>query len=68
MKLWMTDDSGNSYEVRALTPILNVPHGKVYVGWLTSEQKSPAFLKLNPRERRGHAQVQPASRAGRSIN
>ena len=64
----MTDVSGNSYEVRVLTSILNVPYEKAYVDWLTREQKSPAFLKLNPRERRGHAQVQLASRAGRSIH
>ena len=64
----MTDVFGNSYEVRVLTPILNVSYENAHVDWLTREQKSPAFLKLNPRERRGHAQVQPASRAGRSIN
>ena len=49
MKLYLTDISGNSYKVRVLASILNVPYEKVYVDWDKHEHKSPAFLKLNPR-------------------
>ena len=54
MKLYMTDTSGNSYKVRVLASILNVPYEKVYVDWDTKEHKSPAFLELN---RRGQVPV-----------
>jgi glutathione S-transferase len=49
MKLWMTDVSGNSYKVRVLASMLNVPYEKVYVDWERREHKMPAFLRLNPR-------------------
>ena len=52
MKLYMTDISGNSYKVRVLASILNVPYEKVYVDWDRREHKQSAFLKLNP-----HGQV-----------
>jgi glutathione S-transferase len=54
MKLYMTDVSGNSFKVRVLASILNVPYEKVYVDWPTREHKSPAFLELN---RRGQVPV-----------
>ena len=49
MKLYMTDISGNSYKVRVLASILNVPYEKVYVDWESREHKQLPFLKLNPR-------------------
>lgn len=49
MKLYLTENSGNSYKVRVLASILKVPYKKVYVDWDNKEHKQPAFLKMNPR-------------------
>ncbi len=49
MKLYLTDVSGNSYKVRVLASILNVPYEKVRIDWDHKAHKQPAFLKLNPR-------------------
>ena len=49
MKLYMTDVSGNSFKVRVLASMLNVPYEKVYVDFDAREHKQPSFLKLNPR-------------------
>jgi glutathione S-transferase len=49
MKLYMTDVSGNSYKVRVLASILNVPYEKVHIDWETREHKKTPFLRLNPR-------------------
>jgi glutathione S-transferase len=49
MKLYMTQVSGNSYKVRVLASMLNVPYDKVVVDWDNKEHKQPAFLGLNPR-------------------
>jgi glutathione S-transferase len=49
MKLYMTQVSGNSYKVRVLAAMLNVPYGKVVVDWDNKEHKQPAFLEMNPR-------------------
>ncbi len=49
MKLYMTEASGNSYKIRALCSILNVPYERIVIDWDNKEHKKPAFLKLNPR-------------------
>jgi glutathione S-transferase len=49
MKLYMTDVSGNSYKVRVLAAILDVPYEKVHIDWETREHKKAPFLRLNPR-------------------
>lgn len=49
MKLYLTENSGNSYKVRVLASILKVPYKKVYVDWDNKEHKQPAFLRMNPR-------------------
>ena len=50
MKLYYMAVSGNSYKVRLLLSLLNVPHEKVLIkGAPVKEHKTPAFLKLNPR-------------------
>ena len=49
MKLYLTDNSGNSYKVRVLASILKVPYKKVHVDWEGKEHKQPAFIKMNPR-------------------
>jgi glutathione S-transferase len=49
MKLYLTENSGNSYKVRVLASILKVRYKKVYVDWDAKEHKQPAFLKMNPR-------------------
>jgi glutathione S-transferase len=49
VKLYMTDVSGNSYKVRVLASMLNVPYEKVYIDFEAREHKQPPFLKLNPR-------------------
>jgi len=54
MKLYMTDVSGNSFKIRVLASILNVPYEKIYIDWPTRQHKSPAFLELN---RRGQVPV-----------
>ncbi len=49
MKLYFVDVSGNSYKVRILLSLLNVPYDKVVVDTRNGEHKQPPFLKLNPR-------------------
>jgi glutathione S-transferase len=49
MKLYYIPISGNSYKVRILLALLNVPYEKVVFDHLKNEHKDPAFLKLNPR-------------------
>lgn len=49
MKLYMTEMSGNSFKVRVLAAILNVPYENIRIDWENNAHKSPAFLKLNPR-------------------
>lgn len=49
MKLYYMPASGNSYKVRILLSLLNLPYEKVVVDHITKEHKQPAFLKLNPR-------------------
>jgi len=49
MKLYMTEMSGNSFKVRVLASILNVPYENIQIDWENSADKSPAFLELNPR-------------------
>jgi glutathione S-transferase len=49
MKLYMTEMSGNSFKVRVLASILNVPYENIRIDWENNAHKSPAFLELNPR-------------------
>jgi glutathione S-transferase len=49
IKLYYMPPSGNSYKVRILLSLLNVPHEKILVDNATREHKSPKFLALNPR-------------------
>ncbi|MBI4192174.1 MAG: glutathione S-transferase family protein [Betaproteobacteria bacterium] len=49
MRLYLVPISGNSYKVRILLSLLNVPYEKVVVDHIKKEHKQPAFLKLNPR-------------------
>ena len=49
MKLYMTEMSGNSFKVRVLASILNVPYENIQIDWENNAHKSPAFLELNPR-------------------
>jgi glutathione S-transferase len=49
MKLYLTDNSGNSYKVRILLSLLGTPYDKVLVDTRKREHKQPAFLELNPR-------------------
>ncbi len=49
MKLYMTEMSGNSFKVRVLASILNVPYENIRIDWENNAHKSPAFLALNPR-------------------
>ena len=49
MKLYMTEASGNSYKIRVLASILNVPYEKIVIDWDNKEHKKPAFLRFNPR-------------------
>jgi glutathione S-transferase len=49
MKLYSTDVSGNSYKVRVLASLLDVPYEKVTVDWAKREHKQAPFLRLNPR-------------------
>jgi glutathione S-transferase len=49
VKLWLTDASGNSYKVRVLCSMLNVPYEKSYVDWPSREHKREPFIGLNPR-------------------
>jgi glutathione S-transferase len=49
MKLYMTQNSGNSYKARLLLSMLNVPYDKALVDFPAKEHKQEPFLKLNPR-------------------
>jgi glutathione S-transferase len=49
IKLYFMPPSGNSYKVRILLSLLNVPHEKIVVDHIKREHKEAAFLKLNPR-------------------
>ncbi|HSQ02471.1 MAG TPA: glutathione S-transferase family protein, partial [Burkholderiales bacterium] len=49
MKLYMTEMSGNSYKVRVLASLLDVPYENIRIDWEHKEHKSPAFVALNPR-------------------
>ena len=49
MKLYYVVVSGNSYKVRILLSLMNVPYEKVVVDTKNGEHKRPPFLKLNPR-------------------
>lgn len=49
MKLYLTDASGNSYKIKVLASLLNVPIERVYVDVHKKEHKSPEFLHMNPR-------------------
>ena len=49
IKLHYMPPSGNSYKVRILLSLLNVPHEKIEVDNATREHKSVKFLALNPR-------------------
>jgi glutathione S-transferase len=50
MKLFYIPVSGNSYKVRILLSLLNVPYEKVVLrGGAAREHKRPEFLQLNPR-------------------
>lgn len=49
MKLYYIPISGNSYKVRILLSLLNVPYEKVAVDSKNKEHKQPAFRRLNPR-------------------
>ena len=50
MKLYYMPISGNSYKVRILLSLLNVPYEKVILqGGAKKEHKQPAFLEKSPR-------------------
>ena len=49
MKLYHMPASGNSYKVRILLSLLNLPYETVAVDAATKEHKQPEFLQLNPR-------------------
>jgi glutathione S-transferase len=49
MKFYGAKASGNAYKVRILLELLRVPHDKVLLDFAKREQKSPEFLRLNPR-------------------
>ena len=49
MKLYMTEMSGNSFKIRVLASMLNVPYENIRIGWEEREHKAPHFLALNPR-------------------
>lgn len=49
MKLYVMAVSGNSYKVRILLSLLNVPHENIVLDPAKKEHKQPWFLKLNPR-------------------
>ena len=55
MKLYASDNSGNSWKIRILLSLLEVPCERIDVDFFGKrEHKSPAFLKMNPR---GQVQV-----------
>lgn len=49
IKLYYMPPSGNSYKVRILLSLLQVPHEKISLDNTTREHKSAKFLALNPR-------------------
>lgn len=49
MKLYYADASGNSYKVRILLSLLNLPYDRAVVDVRNKEHKKAPFLKLNPR-------------------
>jgi glutathione S-transferase len=49
MKLYLADNSGNSYKVRILLSLLGVGYEKAVLDTRKQQHKEPAFLKLNPR-------------------
>ena len=49
MKLYYVAVSGNSYKVRILLSLLNLPYEKAVVDTKNGEHKKPPFLKLSPR-------------------
>ena len=50
MKLYASANSGNSWKIRILLSILDVPYEHIDLDFFGSrEHKSPAFLKINPR-------------------
>lgn len=49
MKAYLGKVSGNSYKIKILLALLDVPHELVTVDLAKKEQKAPAFLDLNPR-------------------
>lgn len=49
MKLYITPTSGNAWKVRLLLSMLKVPFETVVLDTKKGENKTPEFLKLNPR-------------------
>jgi glutathione S-transferase len=49
IKLYYMPPSGNSYKVRILLSLLEVPHEKILVSGHAREHKTPQFLAMNPR-------------------
>jgi len=49
MKAYVWKQSGNSYKLRVMLALLQVPHEEIMVDFPGGEHKQPAFLKLNPR-------------------
>ncbi|HEY5682365.1 MAG TPA: glutathione S-transferase family protein [Sulfuricaulis sp.] len=49
MKLYDFERSGNCYKIRLFLSLLDIPYERVPVDIDRGENKSPAFLKVNPR-------------------
>jgi glutathione S-transferase len=49
MKLYMSERSGNAYKPRVLLEMLKVPYEKVLIDSGKKENKTDAFLRINPR-------------------
>lgn len=49
MRLYYTNDSGNSWKVRNLLSLLRVSCELVEIDWNTRAHKQPPFLDINPR-------------------
>jgi glutathione S-transferase len=49
MQLYISSTSGNAWKVRLLLSMLKVPFELITLDPATGEQKTPQFLKLNPR-------------------
>jgi glutathione S-transferase len=50
MKLYASDNSGNSWKIRILLSLLDVPCERIDLDFFGKrEHKSPEFLKINPR-------------------